>query len=67
MSKKSGPKLHPDAILLAKIGRPVDAAKFFEVTSQAVSKWRREGLPRGRRLHLRSLHPDWFRNQNRVA
>lgn len=58
--------LHPDAELIDRLGRRVEVARYFEVTPQAITKWRKEGLPRGRRLHLRTIHPDWFQTLERV-
>lgn len=42
------------------LGGPVAVGKLCEVTSQAVTQWRRDGIPRARRMYLALLRPDLF-------
>jgi hypothetical protein len=43
-----------------KLGGTAEVARLCEVSPQAVSKWRREGIPRARLLYLRAIRPGAF-------
>lgn len=45
------------------LGGTAAVAKLCEVNMQAVSQWRRNGIPDARRQYLRVLRPDIFREQ----
>lgn len=48
--------------IVAALGGDVGAAAFFEVTRQAVAKYRKAGyLPNARLLHLKAARPDLFK------
>lgn len=49
--------------LIDQLGGTRQVARICEVTSQAVSKWRRDGIPRARLLYLRAVRPDAFAGQ----
>lgn len=51
---------HPDSDVIDRIGSTVDVARLCKVRSQAVSKWRRDGIPPARRMFLESVRPDAF-------
>lgn len=51
---------HPDSLLLDKIGTTTEVARLMAVRPQAVSGWRRYGVPRARRQTLELLRPDVF-------
>lgn len=42
------------------LGGTAVVAKLCEVNRQAVSQWRRNGLPDARRMYLRVIRPDVF-------
>jgi hypothetical protein len=51
---------HPDSTLLDQLGTTTAIAALFEVRPQAVSGWRRNGIPKARRQTLRLIRPDLF-------
>lgn len=51
---------HPDSVLIDALGGSVETARMCRVTSQAVSQWRRYGIPESRRMYLQLLRPDVF-------
>lgn len=54
--------------IVAALGGDVAAAQFFEITRQAVAKFRKQGrIPNARLLHLKAARPDLFEKQDRVA
>lgn len=52
---------HPDNEIIDAFGGTVALAKVCECEPQAVSQWRRSGIPKARRQYLRALRPDLFR------
>lgn len=43
------------------LGGDVAAAQFFEITRQAIAKFRKQGrIPNARLLHLKAARPDLF-------
>lgn len=52
--------MHSDAKLLDKVGTTTQVARMFEVRPQAVSKWRRTGIPSARLQTLRLMRPELF-------
>lgn len=44
--------------LIDRIGGTAEVARLCRVSSQAVSKWRREGIPDARRMYLLAIRPD---------
>lgn len=51
---------HPDSKLIDELGGPTQIAKVFGISSQAVSSWRRSGIPRPNRMYLELKHPAVF-------
>ena len=49
-----------DSKLIDDLGGTVAVAAECEVSSQAVSKWRRSGIPNSRRKYLKLRFPDVF-------
>ena len=49
-----------DSALIDRLGGTVEVANLCEVSPQAVSHWRREGIPRARLMYLRVLRPEVF-------
>ena len=52
--------LHDHDLLIDTLGGTVAAARACEVSPQAVSQWRRSGIPKSRLMYLRLLRPDAF-------
>lgn len=47
--------------VIEALGGDVKAAEFFEITRQAVAKFRKQNrLPNSRLLHLKAARPDLF-------
>jgi hypothetical protein len=50
------------------LGGDVAAAQFFEITRQAIAKFRKQGrLPNARMLHLKAARPDLFEERQDKA
>lgn len=46
--------------IIDKFGGTVAVARICNVSSQAVSKWRNEGIPEARLMYLKLLKPELF-------
>jgi hypothetical protein len=53
--------------LIDALGGTVAAARLFEVTPQAVTQWRRAGIPKPRLMFLRVARPELFSTIREVA
>lgn len=54
--------------IVAALGGDVAAAQFFEITRQAVAKFRKQGrIPNARLLHLKAARPELFEKHDRAA
>ena len=54
--------------LISALGGDVQAAEFWEVTRQAVAKFRKQGrIPNARMLHLKAARPDLFAGQHSAS
>ena len=51
---------HTDSVIIDKLGGTSKVAELCRVSSQAVSKWRREGIPPARRMFLELVLPEAF-------
>lgn len=51
---------HPDSAVIDTLGGAGAVARICRVTSQAVSQWRRTGIPDARRMYLEAVHPHAF-------
>jgi len=63
MNAESKPQLPHDADasrVIDALGGTVVAARLCEVSPQAVTQWRRNGIPRPWQRYLRLLKPDVF-------
>lgn len=47
-----------DSVLIDALGGTVATAALCEVRPQAVSQWRRGGIPKARLMYLRLLRPE---------
>lgn len=48
----------PYSILIDALGGTTQVAEICRVSSQAVSKWRRDGIPQSRLMYLQVIRPD---------
>lgn len=53
--------------LIDKLGGTAEVARLCEVSAQAVSQWRRDGIPQARLMYLRLLRPDLFQEGQKQA
>jgi hypothetical protein len=51
---------HPDAKVIDALGGATAVGRIFRIRPQAVSAWRRAGIPDARRMYLELAHPDAF-------
>jgi hypothetical protein len=52
--------LHPDSALIDQLGSTSAVAAMFSVRPQAVSQWRRHGIPAARRQTMVLMRPEVF-------
>lgn len=50
----------PDSVVIDRLGGTTEVAKLCRVRPQAVSQWRRTGIPEARRDFLQLLKPQAF-------
>ena len=63
----SNDQLNVDYVI-EQLGGDVKAAEFFEITRQAVAKFRKQRrFPNARLLHLKAARPDLFEQQEKQA
>lgn len=53
--------------LIDEMGGTVNVARLCNVSSQAVSKWRNEGIPEARLMYLKLLFPEILNNSEEAA
>jgi len=53
--------------IIDDLGGTGAVAGLCDVTPQAVSEWRKDGIPKARLMYLRLLRPDVFAEQERKA
>lgn len=46
--------------IIDALGGNVAVAAMFEISSQAISKWRQQGIPKPRLMYLKIAHPEVF-------
>lgn len=51
---------HPDSAAIDAMGGATAVASIFNISPQAVSQWRRKGIPRVPRMYLGLKRPDLF-------
>lgn len=49
-----------DTEIIQRLGGPTKTAELCEVTTQAVSQWQRNGIPKARLQFLRLARPEVF-------
>ena len=47
-------------IIISTLGGTNEVARICEVSPQAVSQWREDGIPKARLMFLRAIRPDVF-------
>ena len=57
---------HPDSAIIDRLGGTGRLADLCDVSSQAVSQWKRTGIPSARRAFLKLLNPGAFDLQAQV-
>lgn len=57
---------HADSALIDRMGGTVAVARLCEVRPQAVTQWRRAGIPHPRRMYLAVMRPDVVRKEESV-
>ena len=55
---------HSDSQIIDRLGGNAKVAAELKISSQAVSKWRNEGIPEARLMYLRIAHPQAFDTGN---
>jgi hypothetical protein len=51
---------HPDSLVVERLGGPSEVGRLCRIRPQAVSQWKRRGIPDARRDFLALLRPDAF-------
>jgi hypothetical protein len=59
LSTRQTDEIEP-AHVIDSLGGTVAVARLCEVSSQAVTQWRRAGIPRARLMYLRAVRPAAF-------
>lgn len=49
--------------LIDLLGGTTKVASLCKVRSQAVSRWRRDGIPQARLMYLEAIHPEVIRGK----
>lgn len=52
--------MHSDSQAIDTLGGATAVAALFDIRPQAVSQWRRDGIPRARRMYLALRFPQLF-------
>lgn len=52
--------LHPDSVVIERLGGPSEVARLCRIRPQAVSQWKKTGIPGARRDFLQLLRPAAF-------
>ena len=53
-------KPHDHSNLIDQLGGTAEAARLCEVSPQAVSQWRADGIPKARLMFLKAIKPELF-------
>lgn len=53
---------HRDSALIDRLGGTGQTAKLCRVRTQAVSQWRRNGIPAARMMYLQVIRPEVFQD-----
>jgi hypothetical protein len=49
---------HPHTKIIDELGGNSTVSSIFSISSQAVSKWRKQGIPPARMMYLKIAHPE---------
>lgn len=66
-ASEAGPKGPTDSELIDRLGGTVKTAELCQVRPQAVTQWRRAGIPQPRRMFLELARPDVFQPQGQAS
>lgn len=55
---------HPDSQIIDALGGTAAVARLCDVKQPSVSDWRKDGIPKARRMYLRAIRPDVFEAQH---
>lgn len=55
--------VHNDSLIIDRLGGNSVLAKMFGISSQAVSKWRKHGIPKPSRMYLELASPEAFSSE----
>jgi hypothetical protein len=58
------PEHSPDTRIIDALGGSGATAVLCDVSSQAVSQWRRSGIPKARRMYLQIVRPEVFESRH---
>lgn len=58
---------HEHSSLIDRLGGTTKVASICKVRSQAVSRWRRDGIPPARFMYLEAIYPDVIRGKQAAA
>lgn len=51
---------HPDSEIIDALGGTAEVARLCDVKQPSVSDWRKQGIPRARRMYLQAIRPEVF-------
>lgn len=57
--------MNRDTQIIEELGGTCKVASMCQVTYQAVTQWKRKGIPPARRMYLELLHPEAFKVKRR--
>jgi len=58
---------HPHSKFIDQLGGNAAVSVIFSISSQAVSKWRKEGIPPARMMYLKLAYPHVFESEMKEA
>lgn len=53
--------------IIDSLGGTAEVSRICEVSAQAVSQWRQDGIPKARLMYLRAIRPDVFADEKPEA
>lgn len=61
------PMAHVDSKIVARIGKNTTIAKECGITPQAISNWKKRGIPKARIKYLMLVFPHAFNDMNNIV
>ncbi len=58
---------HPHIKIIDHLGGNTAVSEIFSISSQAVSKWRKDGIPPARMMYLKLAYPDACNEPRKTA